>query len=79
MSENNTNSTKQTTNIKSNKKNKAELLAKLHSKIDQKKIGRLNNKQKNKKMDSYMTKMGITPEQSDHLKEMLKKTIKTKP
>ena len=76
MSENNT---KQKNNLESNKKNKADLLSKLHSKIDQKKVGRMNNKQRQKQIDSYMTKMGITPEQSDQMKEMFQKTIKTKP
>lgn len=56
--------------------NKAKLKTKLQNKINQKKVGRMNNKQREQQVDSFMKKMGITPDQSNQMKEMFHKLSK---
>lgn len=48
------------------------LKIKLKSKINQKKVGRMNNKQRQQQIDSYIKKMGLTPDQVNKMKEMFK-------
>lgn len=72
MSENNT---EQKPNLDS-KQMKASLKSKLQSRIQQKKVGRMTNKQRQQQMDIYMKKMGITPEQVDQMKEIFHKQSK---
>ena len=58
------------------KDRKSELRAKLHAKIDMKKTGRMTKTQKSDHVNSYFTKMGITAEQVDQMREIVSKTQK---
>lgn len=46
------------------------LKEKLRQKMEQKRLGRLNNSQKKEQLNKYCNQLGITPEQLDKFKSM---------
>lgn len=54
------------------------LKEKLRQKMEQKRVGRLNNGQKKEQLNKYCNQLGITPEQLEQFKSMGGAITKTK-